>query len=94
MVADPTCMASLMSHPHGELLFANPNSATQRIALTIRASTDDGRTWTDGKLLDPRGCMYSCLSTLPDGRVGILYEVAGTLTFARFPLEWVTEVKK
>ena len=89
-VPDPTCMASLIRHPRGELLFSNPNSATQRIALTIRESRDGGRSWSDGQLLDPRGCMYSCLTVLKDGRVGILYEVAGTLTFARFPLEWVT----
>ena len=89
-VPDPTCMASLIRHPHGELLFSNPNNATQRIAITIRASHDGGRSWSDGQLLDPRGCMYSCLTVLKDGRVGILYEVAGTLTFARFPLEWVT----
>ncbi len=37
-VPDPTCMASLIRHPRGELLFSNPNSATQRIALTIRTS--------------------------------------------------------
>ena len=90
-VPDPTCMASLLRHPHGELLFTNPNSATQRIALTVRSSTDGGRSWSDGRLLDPRGSMYSCLTALPDGRVGILYEVGTTLTFARFPLEWVLE---
>ncbi len=89
-VPDPTCMASLLRHPHGELLFSNPNSATQRVALTIRSSTDNGHTWSDGRLLDPRGCMYSCLTVLKDGRIGIVYEVAGTLTFARFPLEWLT----
>ncbi len=88
---DPTCMASLLRHPSGELLFSNPNSATQRIALTIRTSVDGGRSWSEGRLLDPRGCMYSCLTVLKDGRIGILYEVAGTLTFARFPLDWVKE---
>ena len=84
-------MASLCRHPHGELLFANPNNNRQRIALTVRSSTDGGRTWSEGRLLDPRGCMYSCLTVLKDGRVGILYEVGDTLTFARFPLEWVTQ---
>jgi len=37
--------------------------------------------------------MYSCLTVLRDGRIGVLYEsgeVAG-LVFARFPLEWVLE---
>lgn len=88
-VPDPTCMASLIRHPEGPLVFSNPNSPKQRVAMTIRTSTDDGRSWSAGRLLDPRGCMYSCLTVLKDGRIGIVYEVEGTLTFARFALEWV-----
>jgi sialidase-1 len=92
-VTDPTCMASLIRHPHGELLFSNPNSSTKRVAMTIRASTDGGRSWSDGKLLDPGASMYSCMTVLRDGRIGILYEsgAAAGLVFARFPLEWVVE---
>lgn len=90
-VPDPTCMASLIRHPHGELLFANPNSSTKRVALTIRSSTDGGHTWSSGQLLDPHGCMYSCMTVLADGSVGILYETEGTLTFARFPLAWIAD---
>jgi sialidase-1 len=96
-VSDPTCMASLVRHPQGPLLFSNPNSAKQRVALTIRTSTDDGKTWSDGRLLDPRPCAYSCLTVLHDGSVGVLYECGDkssneTLTFARFPLEWMLRV--
>mgnify|MGYP006273272077 CR=1 FL=1 len=80
---DPTCMASLLRTPSGALLFSNPQSSTQRIALTIRKSHDGGQTWNAGRLIDPRGCMYSCLTILADGRVAVLYEVEGTLTFAR-----------
>jgi sialidase-1 len=87
-VPDPTCMASLLRHPSGELFYTNPNSSTKRVALTIRYSTDDGRTWSDGKLIDPRGCQYSCLTILSDGRIGVLYEVENTLTFARFERDW------
>jgi sialidase-1 len=85
---DPTCMASLLRHPSGDLIFSNPNSPKHRVALTIRTSSDSGKTWSDGRLLDPRGSMYSCLTVLDDGHIGVLYEVAGTLTFARFPLDW------
>jgi sialidase-1 len=88
-VTDPTCMASLLRHSDGTLLISNPNSAKHRVAMTVRTSSDDGRTWSDGRLLDPRGSMYSCMTALPDGRIGLLYEVAGTLTFARFPIDWV-----
>lgn len=90
-VADPTCMASLIRHPSGVLLFANPNHPSERVALTVRTSADEGRTWSDGRLLDPRDSMYSSMTVLNDGRIAILYETAGTLTFARFPLEWVEQ---
>ena len=92
-VPDPTCMASLIRHPHGELIYSSPNSASRRVALTIRSSTDAGKTWSAGRLLDPAGAMYSCLTVLRDGRIGVLYE-SGTeagLVFARFPLDWVQE---
>lgn len=92
-VPDPTCMASLIRHPQGLLLFSNPNSPRERKALTIRTSADDGKTWSAGRLLDPRPCAYSCLTVLKDGRIGILYECGDhssneTLTFAQFPLSW------
>lgn len=93
-VLDPTCMASLVHHPNGMLLFSNPNSAKQRVTLTIRTSTDDGKTWSDGRLLDPRPCAYSCMTVLKDGSIGVLYECGDkseieTIAFARFSLEWV-----
>lgn len=90
---DPTCMASLIQHPNGALLFCNPNNSRQRKSLTIRTSTDDGRTWSRGTLLDPAGAMYSSMAILPDGRIGLLYE-SGTedgLVFLRFPPALVLE---
>ena len=92
-VTDPTCMASLIRHPHGELIFSNPNHTQRRVALTIRTSTDAGRTWSNGRLLDPSGSMYSSLTVMRDGRIGVLYESGDTagLVFARFPLDWVQE---
>lgn len=94
-VPEPTCMASLVSHPKGLLLFSNPADTKQRAKMTIRASTDNGLTWSAGRLLDARPSAYSCMTVLKDGSVGILYECGDvsdseTLTFARFPLDWVT----
>jgi sialidase-1 len=74
-VTDPACMASLIRHPRGELLLSNPDSARDRIDMTIRSSSDGGMTWSYGNLLDPRPSAYSCMTVLKDGRVGILYEV-------------------
>lgn len=94
-VQDPVCMAGLTAHPSGILLLSNNNSMN-REKMTIRASRDLGTTWSTGKLLDHRPSGYSCLTTLPNGDVGILYEVGDnndveTLTFARFPLSWVLQ---
>ncbi len=92
-VTDPTCMASLIRHPHGELILSNPNNAARRVALTVRSSADGGKSWSNGRLLDAGTAMYSCMTVLRDGRIGILYESgdAADLVFARFPIEWVLE---
>ena len=84
-------MASLVRHPVGLLIFSNPNSPDERVALTIRTSTDGGHTWSAGRLLDARDSMYSSMTVLKDGRIAILYETSGTLTFARFPLQWLQQ---
>lgn len=100
-VADPTCMASLISYSAPRagsnqdlLIFANPASATKRERLTIYLSRDGGQTWPISRLLDPRPCGYSCLTQLADGTIGILYETGDrsyieTLTFARFTIDWL-----
>ena len=96
VVPDPVCMASLIRHPSGPLLFSNPNSQTNRIAMTVRASTDGGRTWNGGRLIDPGLSGYSCMTVLPDGSIGMLYERGEvkyneSIHFVRFPLEWIMQ---
>ncbi len=86
---DPTCMAGLVRHPTGALLFSNPKSAKARVGLTVRASPDDGKTWSEGRLLDAGSSAYSCLAVWPDGEIGLLYEAGAGLVFARFSLAWV-----
>ena len=94
-VTDPTCMASLVSHPSGTLVFANPNHPKHRENLTIRTSLD-GRAWSGGRVLDPGGAMYSAMTILRDGQIGIVYESGSPrgLTFACFPLAWISEGQK
>ncbi|MFM9067338.1 MAG: exo-alpha-sialidase [Planctomycetota bacterium] len=90
---DPTCMASIVKHPSGKLLYSNPAHPQQRISLTVRSSSDQGKSWNAGRLLEPGGAMYSCLTILRDGRIGILYESVedAGLRFASFPLDWVED---
>lgn len=81
---EPVCMGSLHKHLFKEngvekslLLFVNPDSETHRDHITLKVSYNDGNTWPNDKkiLLDQcpsRG--YSCISSVNDSVIGILYE--------------------
>jgi len=75
---EPVCEGNLLAfHTTGRqqgLAFSNPASTTARIAMTVRISYDDGRTWTLQKLLYEGPSAYSCLAMLPDGNLSCLYE--------------------
>lgn len=81
---EPACMASIIRHDYTKngkkrsvLLFSNPDSKTARKDLTIKVSYDDGKTWPAAKkiLLDEeKGRGYSCLTSIDDNTIGILYE--------------------
>ena len=79
-LVEPVCQASLLRHrhpdaeyPQGILLFSNPAN-TSRNRMTIRASFDDGVTWPAKYLVYEGSAAYSSLVTLPDQRIGLLYE--------------------
>lgn len=82
---EPTCMASIHRHDYidknGEekslLFFSNPNSKYKRIKQTIKVSMDDGRTWPKEhwiELDEGSGAGYSCLTSIDNDHIGILYE--------------------
>jgi sialidase-1 len=84
---DPVCQASLIRHPDGTLLFSNPANAMSRMGMTVRQSRDDGITWSAGRVIDPRGSMYSCMSVMRDGRIAMVYEGTAGLWFTTFTME-------
>ena len=76
-------------------MFSNPASTTQRHRMTVRVSDDGGATWPVARLLDGGPAAYSCLTVLPDGTIGCLYECGRKhayegITFAWFRVEWLT----
>ena len=81
---EPVCMASLYRHNYQDngtmknvLLFSNPENKIMRSDITIKMSIDDGMTWPEKfrVLLDAgRGRGYSCLTSLDERTIGILYE--------------------
>ena len=98
-LVEPVCQASLISDENPDdgklrLLFSNPASTSGRHHLTVRMSTDEGKTWPDSRLLYMDSAAYSCLAALPCGDVGILFERDGyqRITFSRFKPDWITDV--
>ncbi|SFC35084.1 sialidase-1 [Flagellimonas taeanensis] len=82
---EPVCMASIHKHYYtddagnkkGVLLFSNPNSKESRVKQTIKISFDDGQTWPSEhwiELDEGRGAGYSCLTSIDEDKIGILYE--------------------
>ncbi len=83
-LVEPVCNASLIKGTflvNGEeqklVLFVNPNSIKGRHHMTIKMSTDDGKTWPEKYwlLLDEgRGRGYPSMTRIDDEHIGILYE--------------------
>ncbi|MBA4188670.1 MAG: exo-alpha-sialidase [Planctomycetaceae bacterium] len=93
---EPVCQGSILRLPgeKGGVMFSNPASL-KREKLTVRLSRDEGKTWAVAKELHAGPAAYSCLTVLPSGEVGCLYERGDknayeTITFARFPRSWLT----
>lgn len=112
---EPVCMAGLLSMTDPRtgkfvLLFCNPDSHydpqdynkvgfRRRENGTIRASYDDGRTWTAWRTVEAGPFSYCDLAAAPDGTIFCLYE-AGLwgkvphhlnthVALACFSLEWI-----
>lgn len=87
-LVEPICMASIVSHPSGALLFSNPANLERadgkeqagkprdRKNLTVRVSRDAGKTWPVRKSIEPGYSGYSDLAVLADGTILLLYERA------------------
>lgn len=76
---EPICQAAMVAIDEGRtLVFSNPASASDRIAMTVRRSRDDGRSWSTGLRLHEGPSAYSSLAALApsddDAVVACLYE--------------------
>ncbi|MEZ5944666.1 MAG: exo-alpha-sialidase [Planctomycetaceae bacterium] len=98
LIEPGTCMASLINvdaevgkDVGNWLLFSNPDSLRGRNHLTIKASSDNGKSWPkQHRLLLDEGSSagYSCMSMIDEETIGILYEGSQAhMTFQRVPLE-------
>jgi sialidase-1 len=101
---ESTCIASIHKHFYQEngkeksiLLFSNPNTKTGRFNMTIKVSFDEGKTWPEEywMLLDEGNSYgYSCLTSIDENTIGILYEGSRThMTFESIPLSEILNGK-
>lgn len=97
---DSTCQSTVIAYPDlgdgkTRILFANPADTDCRRNGTVRLSEDGGITWVYSKQIEAEAYSYSCLTVLPDGRIGLLYESEFTdvipvrAKFTTFTLDWI-----
>lgn len=90
---ESVCMASLHKHSYGKgksvLLFCNPATKSGRFNMTLKASTDDGRSWSNGILLDEgESYGYSCITSIDKNTIGVLWEGSRSqMTFKRINIK-------
>tara|TARA_R110002020_G_scaffold184120_1_gene380939 strand:- start:23393 stop:25090 length:1698 start_codon:yes stop_codon:yes gene_type:complete len=100
---EPVCMASLHKHTYTDsegkeksiLLFSNPNSKEKRIKQTIKVSLDNGKSWPQEYWVEldrGQGAGYSCLTSVDNDNIGILYE--GSQAQMTFQLLSISEILK
>lgn len=98
---EPICQGSILRYAWatgpmpGIILFANPASTKNRAGMTVRMSRDDGATWPVERVVWEGPSAYSCMTRLPDGDIGLLYEAGEKksndwIEWDRFPLDWLT----
>jgi sialidase-1 len=71
-------------------LFSNPGNPWDRVYMAIKVSFDDCKTWSNEKLIYAAKSAYSCMTVLPNGHIGLLFEGGKafrheTVTFVSIP---------
>ena len=89
---EPTCQASILRYSWPEdgksrIVFCNPATQKSRIKGVVRVSSDEGETWAWSKEIYAGGFAYCCLTKLPDGKVGVLFEKDGYKTISFLAIE-------
>ena len=100
---EPVCQGSFLRIPDGRLLFSNPATSDRgdRRNMTVRLSENDGRSWKYTRRIYAGPSRYSCLTVLPDGSIGLLYErdsvtsadmgeMNKQISLRRFTVDWLT----
>lgn len=95
---EPVCQASMIVDSKGRVIFSNP-AATTRSRMTIRMSSDGGRTWAASQVMHEGPSAYSSLAMLRGNAIGLLYELGEArpyerIAFTRFDAAWIQGKRK
>lgn len=91
---EPGCQGSIINYrANGKsmLLFSIPDNKKYRRNLVLHVSDNDGKTWAKKISIYKGRADYSCLTELPNGDIGILFEAGGRkrLVFAIIPSRYI-----
>lgn len=71
------CQGSFINYEFNKkslLIFSNPADRKERKNLVVRVSNNEGKSWQKEVPVYKGSAAYSCLTQLPNGNVGLLYE--------------------
>ena len=77
-IIDPGCNGSLIRYSHGKknlLLLTNINNKKDRKEIVLRYSTDEGRSWSNPKLIYNGEAAYSSMTVMENGSLGLFFEM-------------------
>ena len=85
-VIDAVCNGQIIRA--GDLILCSNCNSGYRRNLCVRASTDEGQTWTDGFCVVPGDAAYSDMTILKNGDLGVIWEGKDykTVEFASVPM--------
>ena len=77
-IIDPGCNGSLIRYSQGEknlLLLTNINNKKERKEIVLRYSTDEGKSWSNPKIIYNGEAAYSSMTVMENGNLGLFFEM-------------------
>ena len=77
-IIDPGCNGSLIRYSQGEknlLLLTNINNKKERKEIVLRYSTDEGKSWSNPKIIYNGEAAYSSMTVMENGSLGLFFEM-------------------
>ena len=77
-IIDPGCNGSLIRYSHGKknlLLLTNINNKKERKEIVLRYSIDEGKSWSNPKIIYNGEAAYSSMTVMENGNLGLFFEM-------------------